>query len=92
MESRELITCVRGMFCPRCPEIIAENLLQTRGVIDADVRLLRAELTVRYDPEIVTEAALRETLSQIGYPACERGAPGSNPIVNALLRPFRGGK
>lgn len=44
----------------------------------------RAELTVRYDPQIVTEAEPRRVLSDCGYPACEKGAQGSNPLRNAL--------
>ncbi len=54
------------------------------GVLDAAVSFWRAELTVRYDPQIVTEAELRRVLSDCGYPACEKGAPGSNPLRNAL--------
>lgn len=88
MESKELTTCVKGIYCPQCPEIIAENLLQKRGVIDAETSFLRAEVRVRYDPEIVTEPELRETLARIGYSPCRRGAPGSNPLLNALRRPF----
>ncbi len=54
------------------------------GVLDAAVSFWRVELTVRYDPQIVTEAELRRVLSDCGYPACEKGAPGSNPLRNAL--------
>ena len=36
------------------------------------------------DIQIVTEAELRRVLSDCGYPACEKGAPGSNPLRNAL--------
>ena len=43
----------------------------------------RAELTVRYDPQIVTETELCRVLADCGYPACEKGAPGSNPLRNA---------
>ena len=54
------------------------------GSLDAAVSFWRAELTVRYDPQIVTEAELRRVLADCGYPACEKGAPGSNPLRNAL--------
>ena len=62
----------------------AVGVVDTRGVLDAAVSFWRAELTVRYDPQIVTEAELRRVLSDCGYPACEKGAPGSNPLRNAL--------
>ena len=84
MEEKILTTHVRGIYCRQCPEWIVDDLLHTRGVLDAAVSFWRAELTVRYDPQIVTEAELRRVLADCGYPACEKGAPGSNPLRNAL--------
>ena len=79
MKEKVLTTHVRGIYCRQCPEWIVDDLLHTRGVLDAAVSFWRAELTVRYDPQIVTEAELRRVLADCGYPACEKGAPGSNP-------------
>lgn len=84
MEEKVLTTYVRGIYCRQCLEWIVDDLLHTRGVLDATVSFWRAELTVRYDPQIVTEAELRRVLSDCGYPACEKGAPGSNPLRSAL--------
>ncbi len=84
MEEKVLTTHVRGIYCRQCPEWIVDDLLHTRGVLDAAVSFWRAELTVRYDPQVVTEAELRRVLADCGYPACEKGAPGSNPLRNAL--------
>lgn len=39
---------------------------------------------MRYDPQIVTETELRRVLADCGYPACTKGAPGSNLLRNAL--------
>ena len=36
--------------CRQCPEWIVDDLLHTRGVLDAAVSFWRAELTVRYGP------------------------------------------
>lgn len=80
---------MKGIYCPQCPEIITEQMLQTRGVVDASVSLLRAEVRLRYDPEIVSERELRDTLSHIGYAPCRKGAPGSNPLLNAVSGVFR---
>lgn len=85
---KTLITNVKGIYCHQCSEIITEHLMQTRGVIDANVSYFRAELSVRYDPEIVSEAKLREKLIKVGYAPCEKGARGSNPILNAIIQPF----
>lgn len=63
MEEKVLTTHVRGIYCRQCPEWIVDDLLHTRGVLDAE---------------------LRRVLADCGYPACEKGAPGSNPLRNAL--------
>lgn len=89
MEEATFFTHIKGMYCRQCPEILTEQLMQTRGVIDCRVEYLKAALTVQYDPGIITEAALREKLALIGYSPCKKGAPGSNPILNALLHPFQ---
>ena len=47
MEEKVLTTYVRGIYCRQCPEWIVDDLLHTRGVLDAAVSFWRAELTVR---------------------------------------------
>ena len=42
-----------------------------------------------HDPEIISESDIRRDLSDGGYPACEKGAAGTNPILNALKGPFK---
>ena len=79
MEEKVLTTYVRGIYCRQCPEWIVDDLLHTRGVLDAAVSFWRAELTVRYDPQIVTEAELRRgrtrcaTRSKVPSAAGRRG-------------------
>ena len=85
MEEVTLVTTVQGIYCRQCPERITERLTQTRGVIDVSVSLWRSEVAVVYDPGILPEAALLETLRRMGYPACEKGARGSNVVLNALF-------
>ena len=68
MEEKVLTTYVRGIYCRQCPEWIVDDLLHTRGVLDATVSFWRAELTVRYDPQIVTEAELRRWHALSGLP------------------------
>lgn len=38
----------------------------------------------RQCPEWIVDDLLRRVLADCGYPACEKGAPGSNPLRNAL--------
>ena len=59
--------------CTTCQK--AKAWLEARG-LPAEVRDIKTQ-----NP---TEAELRRVLSDCGYPACEKGAPGSNPLRNAL--------
>ena len=72
MEDAVFKTYVKGIWCVQCPEWIITGLLQTRGVIDADVAYFQSLVTVKYDPAILAEAALRETLTDMGYPPFDR--------------------
>ena len=65
-------TYVRGIYCVECPEKIIFGLLQTRGVVDADVAYFQSLVTVKYDPALVSEDTLREVLEELGYPAFDR--------------------
>lgn len=65
-------TYVRGIYCVECPEKIIFGLLQTRGVIDADVAYFQSFVTVKYDPAFVSEETLREVLEELGYPPFDR--------------------
>ena len=59
--------------CTTCQK--AKAWLEARG-LPAEVRDIKTQ-----NP---TEAELRRVLADCGYPACEKGAPGSNPLRNAL--------
>ena len=65
-------TFVRGIYCVECPEKIIFGLLQTCGVIDADVAYFQSFVTVKYDPALVSEETLREVLEELGYPPFDR--------------------
>ena len=88
MEEKIMVTGVKGMYCRQCPELILGDVLQTRGVLDASVAYLKGVLTVKFDPGIVSEDEIRRVLENGGYPACPIGAPGTNPLLNALKSPF----
>ena len=72
MEDAIFKTYVKGIWCVACPEIILSCLTQQRGVVDADVAYFQSLVTVKYDPAIVSEEALRTALSELGYPPFER--------------------
>ena len=72
MEDAVFKTYIKGIWCVQCPEWIITGLMQTRGVIDADVAYFQSIVTVKYDPAITTEASLCETLADMGYPPFDR--------------------
>ena len=86
MEEKVLTTYVRGIYCRQCPEWIVDDLLHTRGVLDAAVSFWRAELTVRYDPQIVTEAELRRVRKRRAgvEPAAQRAQKCPRPQAGGV--------
>lgn len=69
---------VSGMICRACEDAIADALLHTRGVISAQAHYWRSRVAITYDPDIVTEDALRQVLTNAGYPP---GAHGMGGVV-----------
>ena len=67
---------VSGMICRACEDAIADALLHTRGVISAQAHYWRSRVTITYDPDIVTEDALRQVLTSAGYPPSTHGMGG----------------
>lgn len=90
MEDAVFKTYVKGIWCIQCPELIISGLLQTRGVIDADVAYFQSFVTVRYDPLIVTEEELRRILADLGYPPFDR-KPSAAERFAAKLKHLAGG-
>ena len=60
---------VEGMHCKMCSESVAKALKATPGVEKAQVSFEKGVAVVRYDPEKVTEAKLREVINSTGYKA-----------------------
>ena len=85
-------TYVKGIWCVQCPELIISGLLQQRGVIDADVAYFQSLVTVKYDPEIVSEGVLREALYALGYPPFDRKPSAAERLATKLLHLVGGSK
>lgn len=85
MQDAVFKTYIRGIWCVQCPEWIITGLLQTRGVIDADVAYFQSLVTVRYDPAILTEEALCALLEEMGYPPFARKPTALERMAAKLL-------
>lgn len=88
MEEKIFETYVKGIYCVQCPEIIISGLLQKRGVIDADVAYFQSFVTVKYDPEILSEAEIRAELEDMGYPPFDRRPSMTDRLVTKLSHLF----
>ena len=60
------------MRCRSCKLNIEETLDELDGVIVSDVDVAAKVLTVTYDPELVTPAAIAAAVTEAGYPATVR--------------------
>lgn len=69
---------VRGMYCPACAKGVEASLKSEDGVKDVQVKVAKRAsapslVTVTYDDEKITEAKLRELISESGFrPLAER--------------------
>lgn len=76
MQSTEITIKIGGMVCRACAQTIEERLLQTRGVIAAEVSYWKSEARLEYDPELTDEDAIRESIEKTGYRAGPDGMSG----------------
>ena len=58
-----------GMTCVNCAQTIEKALRDVDGVISASVNFAAEKAIVRYNPEVVTLAALKKAVSDAGYQA-----------------------
>ncbi len=54
--------------CPACANFIRRSLAATPGVQAVAVNFAGKSVSVRYDADIASESALRDRLTQAGYP------------------------
>lgn len=66
---REVELKVDGMYCASCSYIVRQTLLETAGVVDAEVSARKGVAVVRYDETKTDPQALAQALTRIGYNA-----------------------
>ncbi len=60
---------IRGMDCPVCSGVIQRKLLETPGVVSAEVRYPAGSATIRFDPSKIDAEKLISTVNETGYKA-----------------------
>ena len=60
---------IAGMDCEVCAGVIQRKLLETRGVIQAEVHYAAGQATVKYDPTQIQTTQLIEAVNAAGYQA-----------------------
>ncbi|WP_209438499.1 cation-translocating P-type ATPase, partial [Natronococcus sp. JC468] len=63
---------VDGMHCATCEAFIESAALRTDGVSAADSSYVTDTVRIDHDPDAVSQADLRETISGLGYSAYDR--------------------
>lgn len=58
-----------GMHCKSCAMMITMDVSEVPGVEAVEVDLIGAVTTVTYNDEVVSAEAVRDAISEAGYPA-----------------------
>ncbi|MDW5562603.1 MAG: heavy metal translocating P-type ATPase [Methanomassiliicoccus sp.] len=62
---------IKGMVCASCASVIETALMAVDGVFSANVNLAIEKVSVRFNPEEVTVAALKAAIVEAGYEVIE---------------------
>ena len=63
---------VTGMTCTTCAATLEKALVGTKGVEQASVNFASGTASVEYDPEKIDLAAIKNSISQVGYGTATR--------------------
>ncbi len=73
-KARKASISITGMTCSTCAATIEKGLAETAGVESASVNFAAEKAVVEYDPDRVSLARLKDTISGLGYGAATRKA------------------
>lgn len=60
---------VRGFTCVTCAVGLETLLRQKKGVVEVNATYPQGIVTVQYDPDLVSQNALRSAISELGFTA-----------------------
>jgi len=67
MNEKEYKVSISGLICPQCEDEVEDALIQTKGIIKADVSYFKSSATVTYDPDIINDESINTSISDAGY-------------------------
>ncbi|MDR2400861.1 MAG: heavy metal translocating P-type ATPase [Deferribacteraceae bacterium] len=79
MRSAKIILNIGGMTCAACANAVERSVKKVDGVSFAVVNFASEKLTVRYDEDITTVAAIKNSVDKAGYSASFEPAPDETP-------------
>lgn len=59
---------VDGIICPNCTYEISARLQRNDGIRNVKTSYIKSEVSLEFDPSVITESEIRSLLSKIGYP------------------------
>lgn len=76
MNESVLETGVGGLICRQCEDLFKNRIAYVRGVIGVECSYFRGRATIRYDADLLSEAALKQEMEKAGFPAMEKNGNG----------------
>lgn len=76
MNESVLDTGVGGLICHQCEDLFKNRITYVRGVISVECSYFRGRATIRYDADLISEAALKQKMEKAGFPATEENGKG----------------
>ncbi|MHB1355054.1 MAG: heavy-metal-associated domain-containing protein [Anaerolineae bacterium] len=67
MSTQNVTLSVKGMHCSSCVKRIERALGTTKGISSVKVDLIGGKALVHYEPELVTDLAIKEVVRQLGF-------------------------
>ncbi len=76
MNESVLETGVGGLICRQCEDLFKNRIAYVRGVIGVECSYFRGRATIRYDADLLSDAALKQEMEKAGFPAMEKSGKG----------------
>ncbi|MCW4000522.1 MAG: heavy metal translocating P-type ATPase [Candidatus Bathyarchaeota archaeon] len=66
-KTRKIVLSIGGMSCVNCARAIEKALSKQSGVVQATVNLAAEKAIIDYNPDLISQKTIEDTINQIGY-------------------------